>query len=63
MLARLGDMHGALPSWVVAKLVIWGTLAGALVIPSRRPGLALPLLLALPILGGLAAYIAIYKPF
>lgn len=63
MLARLGGMHGALPNWVLVKLVIWGLLAGALAIPSRRPRLALPLLLALPIFGGLAAYIAIYKPF
>ena len=64
MLARLGVMHGAgFPAWVWVKLAVWAILAFALFIPRRKPGLALPLLLALPILGGLAAYMAIYKPF
>jgi hypothetical protein len=64
MLARLGVMHGAgFPGWVWVKLVVWGALAVALFLPYRRPGLARPLLLSLPILGGLAAYMAIYKPF
>jgi hypothetical protein len=63
MLARLGAMHGAFPGWVWVKIVVWGLLAVALMVPRRRPGLALPLLLALPVLGGLAAYMAIYKPF
>jgi hypothetical protein len=63
MLARLGVMHGAgFPGWVWVKLVVWAILAVALVAPYRRPALAKPLLLALPILGGLAAYMAIYKP-
>jgi hypothetical protein len=34
-----------------------------LFVPPRWPGLARPLLFALPLLGGLAAYMAIYKPF
>ena len=64
MLARLGLMHGvSFPGWLWVKLVIWGILAVALFIPRRRPKLARPLLLALPLLGGLAAYMAIYKPF
>ncbi len=65
MLARLGIMQsgGSFPAWLWVKLVIWGLLAAALVIPRRRPSLARPLLLSLPILGGLAAYMAIYKPF
>lgn len=63
MLARLGIMHGAgFPGWVWVKLVVWALAAVALVIPFRRPGLGRPLLLALPLLGGLAAYMAIYKP-
>jgi hypothetical protein len=63
MLARLGVMHGAgFPGWVWVKLVVWALLAVALLAPYRRPALAKPLLLALPILGGLAAYMAIYKP-
>jgi hypothetical protein len=64
MLARLGFMHGAnFPGWLWVKLVVWLSLAAALMIPRRRPTLARPLLLALPFLGGLAAYMAIYKPF
>ncbi len=63
MLARLGVMHGAgFPAWVWVKLVVWALLMVALLAPYRRPALAKPLLLALPILGGLAAYMAIYKP-
>ncbi len=63
MLARIGGMHGAFPRWVWLKIVLWLTLAAALMLPRRRPGLARPLLIALPALGGLAAYLAIYKPF
>ena len=63
MLARLGFMHGAsFPGWLWVKLGIWLTLAVALIVPRRRPELARPLLLALPLLGGLAAFMAIYKP-
>ena len=63
MLARLGVMHGAgFPGWVWVKLVVWVLLGLALVAVYRRPALARPVLLALPILGGLAAYMAIYKP-
>jgi uncharacterized membrane protein SirB2 len=63
MLARLGFMHGgSFPGWLWVKIVIWGVLAVAPFIARRRPQLARPLLLALPILGGLAAYMAIYKP-
>jgi hypothetical protein len=64
MLARLGIMHGLnFPGWLWVKLVIWGMLGAAVIIPRRRPTLSRALLFALPILGGLAAYMAIYKPF
>ena len=63
MLARLGFLHGAsFPVWLWAKLAIWLALGAALMLPYRRPALAKPVLLLLPILGGLAAYMAIYKP-
>lgn len=63
MLARLGFMHGAsFPGWIWVKLAIWGTIAALLFVPYRRPALAKPIYLALPVLGGLAAYMAIYKP-
>jgi hypothetical protein len=64
MLARLGFMHGAnFPGWLWMKLLVWGVLVAALLILRRRPEFAHPLLLALPFLGGLAAYMAIYKPW
>jgi hypothetical protein len=63
MLARLGIVQGtSWPLWLWAKLTIWVLLAVAIVVPYRRPALAKPLLIALPILGGIAAYLAIYKP-
>jgi hypothetical protein len=61
MLARLG-IHGGFPAWLWVKLGIWAIVAAGLFLPRRNPSLAKPLLLALPILGGVAAYMAIYKP-
>jgi uncharacterized membrane protein len=63
MLARLGFQHGAnFPLWLWVKLAVWVTAAALLFVPYRRPALAKPIYLALPVLGGLAAYMAIYKP-
>jgi len=63
MLARLGVAHGAgFPGWLWVKLAVWVVIAAAFVLPYRRPALARWLILALPVLGGLAAYMAIYKP-
>lgn len=64
LLARLGVMHGeGFPGWVWAKLGIWALLGAAIMIPYRTPALARPLWMSLPVLGGMAAYLAIYKPF
>jgi hypothetical protein len=62
MLARLGVMHGALPGWVYAKIVIWGALGGALFLAYRRR-YALALLIGVPLLALAAGAFAIYKPF
>lgn len=63
MLARLGFQHGAnFPGWLWVKFAVWLALGAALMLPYRQPALAKPLLLLLPVLGGLAAYMAIYKP-
>lgn len=63
MLARLGHLHGtAFPGWVWVKLAVWVAFGALAAVPYRRPELARPVLLALPVLGGLAAYMAIYKP-
>jgi hypothetical protein len=64
MMSRLGVSHTMLfPAWIWIKLGIW-TVAGALVVvPKRRPGWSVPLLVALPLLGALAGAVALYKPF
>lgn len=63
MLARLGIMQGgSFPGWLWVKLGVWGAIGGALYLPRRWPHLARPVLFALPVLGGLAAFMAIYKP-
>src|SRR5687768_16268077 len=63
MLARLGIVRGtSWPGWVWAKVIVWGVLAGAAILPYRFPRTAVPVMLALPVLGGIAAYMAIYKP-
>jgi hypothetical protein len=58
MLARLET--GGIPAWVHPKLAIWVLLAGAAALPYRFPALARPMLLVLPALGGIAAWIGIY---
>ena len=63
MLARLGVMHGSLPGWIYAKLVIWLVASGSIALAYRGPGIARTLLMVLPLLGVLAAYFALYKPF
>lgn len=63
MLARLGVMHGGgFPAWIWVKLVIWVLIGVAMILPYRRPALARILLVAMPLLAGLAAYMGIYKP-
>ncbi len=63
MLARLGIVQNGLPGWVYAKLGIWILLPFIGMIPYRRPAAAKWVLVSLPVFGGLAAWIAIYKPF
>ena len=63
MLARLGISHlGGWGVWIWLKLLTWLLLGAALTLIRRQPRLAPALWLLLPLLGGLAAYLAIYKP-
>lgn len=63
LLARLGVVHGMdWPGWVWAKLGIWLLAGAAVVVPRRRPEWAPALFVALPLLGGIAAWLAIFKP-
>ena len=63
MLARLGFRHGGMfPGWLLVKLAVWVLLGAAVALPYRRPTLARPMLLVVPLLAALAAYMAVYKP-
>ncbi len=60
--ARLELMSG-LPGWVYAKLAIWLVAGALLAVPYRKPAAAGAILMLLPVLGLLAAWLAIAKPF
>jgi hypothetical protein len=60
MIARLGV---GFPGWVWAKVVIWLLMGGAMALPYRSPKMARMLLLLLPLLGGIAGWLALAKPF
>ncbi len=64
MLARMGFQHGGgFPGWIIGKMIIWLVLSAIVLLPYRRPALARPFLLLLPLLAGAAVYLALYKPF
>jgi uncharacterized membrane protein SirB2 len=62
MLAKLG-MGGGVPGWVWAKVAIWLIVGAAAATFKRGPGVARLVLWLLPVLGGVAAWLALYKPF
>jgi len=53
---------GGWPLWVWLKLAIWVAFGAITVLFRRAPGAAKALFLLLPLLGGLAAYLAIFQP-
>lgn len=65
MLIQLMRTPGApSPAWLATKVVIWALFAFAAVVPYRWPRLARGVLAAgLPLLGALAAVVAVLKPF
>lgn len=63
LLARLGIVHGGLPGWVLAKLVIWGIFGALLAVALRKPVWGKAIWLIVILLGGAAAYLAGSKPF
>lgn len=62
MMARL-EMAASFPGWIIAKLIIWGALGGLVALPYRKPASTVVVTSLLPVLGLLAAYFALYKPF
>jgi len=62
-LAKIGLSNpAAWPAWVWLKALIWLVMGGIIVLIRRAPRSTTLLWWLLPILGALAAYLAIYKP-
>ncbi len=61
-LARLG-VTGGFPGWVWAKLALWLVVGASAAVIKRAPGFSVHLLWLMPVLGGVGAWLAIYKPF
>jgi len=62
LMARLG-MFGSIPVWAWLKIGLWLVLT-LIVLPLRRlPGWVTALWISIPIIGGLAVWLAVQKPF
>lgn len=59
LIARLGL---GFPLWIWLKIVVWLAIGASIAAIRRLPQHARTLWLALPLLGAVAAYLAIYKP-
>ena len=62
LLARLGHF-GEVPAWAYAKMGLWALLAVAVIPLKRRPEWAPALWLLMPVIGGLAVWLAVSQPF
>ena len=62
LLARLG-MFGSIPMWAWLKMGLWLVLAMVVIPLRRKPEWATALWLMMPFAGGIAAWLAISKPF
>ena len=61
-LAKMGMTQG-LPGWVMAKLVVWLLIGAMLPLANRFPKAGMAFFLALPAVGAIGAWLAIWKPF
>ncbi len=61
MLAKIG-IHG-FPGWIIGKLVLWLLFGGLLAVARKAPGAKLAVWTSLPLLAGVAAWLAVAKPF
>ena len=60
LMAKLGI---GFDGWIITKLLIWFAFGGSLALVNRKNDLATPVLVVAILLGALAAYLAIAKPF
>jgi hypothetical protein len=58
-----GMMSEGFPLWLIAKLAIWLFFGAIVTALGKKPGIGSILWWVLPILGGVAGVLAIYKPF
>ena len=62
--ARLGLTDTSIfPGWLWSKIAIWVIVAVLSILPYRIPALAKPIYLLVPLLGGIASYLAIFHSF
>lgn len=61
-LGLIARNHLGLPLWVLLKIAIWVAMSVMLVAIRRAPSLRVPLFFLLPILGAVAAWLAIARP-
>ncbi len=59
----LGKFGYGFPGWAIVKLVIWIAFGGLIAAANRKPALALPLWWGVLVLGLIASYLALWKPF
>jgi len=50
-----------MPGWIHPKLLIWLFVGAAFPVVNRKPNLAMPVLIALPLLVAAAAFFGVYK--
>lgn len=62
LLARLGHF-GAIPTWAYLKMALWVVLGLAVVPLKRKPEWASGLWVLMPVIGGLAVWLAVSQPF
>lgn len=63
VVSGFGILGANVPGWAWAKLIIWLFFGAALTLPYRNQALAKPLVVVLPLLAAVAAWLALYKPF
>jgi hypothetical protein len=59
----LAKMKLGFPVWIIIKTVLWVILGGSIAIANRKAELGKPLVFGIILLGAIATYVALAKPF